>query len=237
MSELIKKQNKLCDNYYVLDHYIQKDILYALAFANSLKFSELKPDGLENKLFTYHLKKVISAGFTAKNSDGSYSLTPEGRRVGKGSFQKDSYYINRAYSILFLAIKRKSDGAWLLAKRKSQPLLGLTGFMQAKPLLDVESVKLASNVLQEKSGLDGNFNVISSGFFRIFKDDQMESFVNFTLLLCENAVGELEQNDEASEYYWDNSPNFSDSSMLPTMKTMSKLVDTRLPFIEEALVI
>ena len=46
----------------MLDHHIQRQIVYQLAFVDSLRFGELKPDDLDNKLFTYHLKKVVSAG-------------------------------------------------------------------------------------------------------------------------------------------------------------------------------
>jgi hypothetical protein len=46
----------------MLDHHIQKSIVYDLAFAESLRFSDLKPPELENKAFTYHLKKVMKAG-------------------------------------------------------------------------------------------------------------------------------------------------------------------------------
>ena len=95
----------------MLDHHIQRTIVYTLAFAESLRFAELKPDDIDSKLFTYHLKKVVSAGFVTKTADGAYALTPEGRRVGKGALEKQSRMINRAYSILLLAIRRKEDRA------------------------------------------------------------------------------------------------------------------------------
>jgi len=217
----------------MLDHYIQKDILYNLAFAESLKFSELKPGHLDNKLFIYHLKKLILANFVVKTPNGTYTLTSQGRRVGKGALKKDSRLIDRAYSILLLVVKRQSDDAWLLVKRRSQPLLGLTGFLQAQPLSDASVTNTAKSTLKQKTDLSGDFSVKSSGFFKIYKNESMESFLNFTLLVCENAVGELVQKDELGEYLWDNSPDFSAPSMVPTAQSIAKLVESDLPFVEE----
>ena len=77
----------------MLDHHIQRTIVYTLAFAESMRFGELKPDELDNKLFNYHLKKVIAAGYVAKNDEGLYTLTSEGKRVGKGALKKQSRLI------------------------------------------------------------------------------------------------------------------------------------------------
>src|SRR6187549_3745870 len=105
----------------MLDHHIQRSIVYNLAFADSLRFGELKPYDIDNKLFTYHLKKVVSAGYAVKLESGEYALTPEGRRVGKGALKKQSHLIDRAYSVLLLSIQRE-DGAWLLYRRQTHPL-------------------------------------------------------------------------------------------------------------------
>ena len=117
----------------MLDHHFQRSIVYRLALASRLKFSELKPDTLDNKLFTYHLKKVMSAGFIEKDADGYYELTPKGRRLGAHVLDNAEALFDRAYSVLFLAVQRKHDGAWLLYRRKTHPLLGRVGFMHATP--------------------------------------------------------------------------------------------------------
>lgn len=218
----------------MLDHFIQKNIIYGLAFADSLKFSELKPGDTDNKLFTYHLKKVVAAKLVTKNADGSYSLTPEGKRIGKGALKKDSRFLNRAYSILLLAVKR-DDGAWLLFRRSTQPLMGLSGFMQTQPLSDQSVFDTAQQALKQKTGLDGEFKFVSSGFFRINKQQALESFIHFTLLTCTNAAGELVQNDELGEYSWEQQPDFNHDSMLPTMPSLVRALESGQPFLEETL--
>ncbi len=218
----------------MFDHHIQRTIVYTLAFADSLRFSELQPDGVDNKLFSYHLKKVVHAGYVTKNEDGTYSLTPEGRRVGKGALQKQSRYINRAYSLLFLIVRRQTDGAWLLFKRGNQPLLGWSGFMQAQPTPESTAIELAHTACFEKTGLQGDFTVISNGYFRIYKDGELESFTHFTLLACDDIRGELIQQDTFGEYAWVLDPDFSAPTILPTAPTLSHAYLKRdQSFIEE----
>ncbi|MBH1956353.1 hypothetical protein I8H84_02115 [Candidatus Saccharibacteria bacterium] len=207
----------------MLDHHIQRTIVYTLAFAESMRFGELKPDELDNKLFNYHLKKVIAAGYVAKNDEGLYTLTSEGKRVGKGALKKQSRLIDRAYSILLLCVRRESDGAWLLVRRRTQPLLGLKGFMQAQPAKDRDVVQTAADVCLEQTGLTGTFVVHGHGYFRIYRGGELESFIHFTLLTCTEIQGELTQSTEQAEYYWDTDPDFAAPDMLPNMQTLHKM--------------
>ena len=180
----------------MLDHHIQREIVYALAFSEGLRFSELKPDGLENKAFDYHLKKVIRA---------------------------ESRLIDRAYATLLLAVRRPEDGAWLLMKRKSQPLIGLTGFLNAQPVASQEVTQTAADVCRQQTGLAGTFVVNGHGYLRIFRDGFLESFIHFTLLTCSDIQGELHQNSELAEYYWDTDPDWSAPDMLPNMQILYKM--------------
>jgi hypothetical protein len=207
----------------MLDHHIQREIVYTLAFSEGLRFSELKPDTLENKAFDYHLKKVIAAGYVVKNGDGTYSLTSEGKRVGKGARKAQSRLIDRAYSTLLLAVRRPDDGAWLLTRRKVQPLFGLTGFMNASPRADQEITYTAAQVCWEQTGLSGTFVVHGHGYFRIYRDMELESFIHFTLLTCSDIRGELIQSTELAEYYWDTDPDFQAPGMLPNMQTLHRM--------------
>lgn len=61
------------------DHHLQSRILEALHRHGVQSFSELKPDDVENSLFMYHMRKLISRGIVEKAVDG-YRLTPAGAR-------------------------------------------------------------------------------------------------------------------------------------------------------------
>ena len=182
-----------------------------------MRFSDLKPDDIENKLFDYHLKKVIATGLVVKNQNGEYELTPTGRRVGKDALKKTDHLINRVYSVLFIAIRRQSDGAWLLCRRKAHPLLGKVGFMHAVPSLEQTAVESATAAALEKAGLRATFSVRGSGYLRVYEGENMESFTHFTLLESKDATGELSQLDALSEYYWQDKVDLSDPDLLPSI--------------------
>lgn len=209
----------------MLDHHIQKSIVYDLAFAESLRFSDLKPDDMENKAFTYHLKKVMKAGLVQKLDDGHYSLTMKGRRVGKGALKKESRLLDRAYSILLLAVRRSEDDAWLLYKRPHQPLLGLTGFMQAQPVAEIDARLAAKQTAREQTGLTVDFDVHGHGYFRVYRAGELESFIHFTLLVGQDPAGELLETAESVGYFWQQTPNFESPDMLPNMQTLHKMCE------------
>lgn len=220
----------------MLDHHLQRAIVFRLAFAPSLRFSELKPDDIDNKLFDYHLKKVMSAGFVAKNDDGQYVLTPTGRKLGIHALSNGQAIVNQAYSVLFMAVRKADDDTWLLYTRNTHPLLGRTGFMHATPLADELTTVTAQRVLKEKTGLTGNFSALGGGYFRIFDGDALESFTHFTLLVCQDATGELVVDDEFAEYAWRSDPDFTDEEMLPNMPILVEYCRKNAPFyVEETL--
>lgn len=217
----------------MLDHYLQRDIVYRLAFSEGERFSELKPGDIENKLFTYHLKKVVAAGYAEKGEDGLYRLTPEGRRVGVGAFREHHMSYDRAYSILILAVQR-ADGAWLLYRRNTHPLIGMSGFMHTTPIAEQNAPERARAELLAKTGLEASFSVVGSGFFRFYDEGELESFTHFTLLKGYDAHGELQQSSEVAEYYWDTAPDFEAETMLPNMPMLHRHIQAdSFQFIEE----
>lgn len=217
----------------MLDHHLQRGIVYKLAFAPSLRFSELKPDGVENKLFTYHLKKVVSAGYVGKATDGTYTLTPEGRRVGVRILDNQHAVADKAESVLFLVIRRESDDAWLLYKRATHPLIGRVGFMHAVPNAAEACTATASRECQERTGLAGEFRALGSGFFRVYDSENLESFTHFTLMVCDDAHGNLVEADKHAEYEWYANPDFSSPDLLPNMAILAELYKTNQPFFVE----
>lgn len=216
----------------MLDHYLQRDIVYRLAFTDNARFSDIKPDDIENKLFTYHLQKLIAAGYVEKNEEGFYSLTAEGRRVGVGAFRTHHMAMDRAYSVLILAIRR-ADGAWLLYRRNTHPLRGLSGFMHVIPNAIDDAPTRAQKECLAKTGLNGSFTIAGEGYFRVYDGEELESFTHFTLLRCDDIEGELTPNNDLAEYYWVDDPDFANATMLPNMKDLAELcADENLHFIE-----
>ena len=71
-------------------HSLQSHILKKLTLDTTLRYGDLKPQGVESNRFVYHLKKLIDDRLIDKMA-GGYKLTIKGKRfVGKlslGTFQ------------------------------------------------------------------------------------------------------------------------------------------------------
>jgi hypothetical protein len=207
----------------MLDHHIQREIVYRLAHESSMRFSQLKPDDIENKLFDYHLKKTISAGYVVKHEDGSYQLTQAGKRLGKGARQTSSRLIDRAYSLIVLAVYDTSRDQWLMFRRSTHPQLGLWGFLQAQPQAGMSITDTAKELL---SGLaiDASPTVHGHGFITVQQDGSLESFIHFSLLRCE--VDTIDISSLSEQYQLFGTGSFDSDAMLPNMPLFASLLSS-----------
>ncbi len=67
------------DRHFSLDHHLQSQIVQQLMAQGEQNFSQLKPIGIENSLFMYHTRKLITRGIVEKTAKG-FQLTAEGAR-------------------------------------------------------------------------------------------------------------------------------------------------------------
>lgn len=217
----------------MLEHHIQKDIIRRLATTDTLRFSELKPDDVENKAFDYHLKQLLRDNLVEKSADGSYQLTAFGRKVSVSAGGKLSERVERAFSVLFLIVRDES-GQWLMYKRLTHPLINRVGFMHARPTAYETISETATRTLRDKTGLEASFKVRAHGYFRMFEDGELESFTHFTILDATSVSGELSAQDEHAEYAWYENPDFTAPEMLPNMADIIELYnDPSRDFLEK----
>jgi hypothetical protein len=220
----------------MLDHHIQRAIVTKLKSSDSLSFTELKDSELDNKLFTYHLKATIRGKFVIKTVDGRYQLTPAGEKLWRRMSESPEKISLRAFCVLYLVVHHAKFG-WLLYKRKTHPLKDKVGFMHAIPESGLHVTDRASNELASKTGLNGTFNVIGSGFFRTTVDGTVDGYINFTILLCEDSIGTLTPTDNAADYFWSEQINTTDQELLPNMPILlESIADGNYPFFIDELV-
>jgi hypothetical protein len=204
----------------MLEHHIQKAIVYKLAFSPGLRFSELKPAELDNKLFNYHLKLVVKSGLVKKDDAGLYVLTSKGRRVGVGALDKQFADLDRAHSVVFLIVQRQVDNAWLLFRRLTHPLINQAGLIHVNPLAKQAIIHTAQDQLCETTGIKGSFTYVGNGYFKVYKDAGLESFTHFTVLACQNALGELQNHNPKGEYFWCSDLKAIQNDLLPTAQVI-----------------
>ncbi len=214
----------------MLEHHIQQAIIYKLAFVEAMRFSELQPDELDNKLFDYHLKLVVRDGLAQKNNDGLYSLTAKGRRIGVGVANKQFLALDRAHSVVFLLVQRPEDKAWLLFKRHTHPLINEAGLPHVNPIANKEIIETAQDELRETTGLTATFTYAGEGYFKVFKGQELESFTHFTALATQDLNGELKATNQKGEYFWATDLSGIKDQLLPTAQEILKYSQTGKPF-------
>lgn len=214
----------------MLEHHIQRAIVTKLKSSDSLSFTELKDDELDNKLFTYHLKITIREKFVEKTTEGRYRLTSAGEKLWRRMSETPEKISLRAFSVMYLVVHHIDHG-WLLYRRKTHPQIDKVGFMHAIPDSGVSVTERASNELAAKTGLSGTFAVIGSGFFRTSIGVTVDGFVNFTALLSEDSTGKLDPNDDSADYFWSKHISAIDQNLLPNMPALlQSIADGNYPF-------
>ena len=211
----------------MIEHTVQRQILRLLGHYERARFTDIKPPELENNAFQYHLKQLIAAKLIQKNSDGTYEMTPGGKQEFIVSHLSKSETHQQAHAI-FLCALRDSD-KWLVARRKVQPEIGLTGFIHSDPVADESLVAIAAKRFKDKTGLDTSFTIKGSGYIRIFKDGDLSSFVHATLLYADAHSGDLELEYHTSSHAWMTRQELNQVSLIPSMPLLLDILDDKAP--------
>lgn len=137
----------------VIEHHIQRDILERLTHAAGLRFSELKPQGMESNIFMYHLKQLMALGYVHK-ADGGYSLATKGLSY-IDSLSTENHKPRPQPKLIAILALTDGNGKWLLAKRKVQPYINTYMFPSGKQHRGEDSAAHAIRELNEKTGWNG----------------------------------------------------------------------------------
>ncbi|MDQ6985066.1 MAG: NUDIX domain-containing protein [Candidatus Dojkabacteria bacterium] len=187
-------------------HYIQIAILNKLLYKDNATYTNLRPfDDLENNLFNFHLKKLISLGYV-KKEDKSYALTNKGKESAS-IIDNDSKKIQRQGKILVaFCCVRENDGRKqvLLYKRLKHPFYNNQGFPSGKVKFGetinesvIRELKEETNlVITKKAELFLIKHVVVKNLSGEIIDDKY--FYNFKI---ENPKGDLQSNEEG-EFKW-----------------------------------
>lgn len=139
-------------------HWIQRHILKELAFSDSIRYSELKPDSVEGNLFQYHGRDLERQGLIVRNGDG-YALTPAGSRFVADLSQTKAMNRKTAPRVVVM-VAAKRDGEYLLYRWRRHPYRGQVSLPFGRQFAGQSSVEVAALQLRFKSGYEADFHYL-----------------------------------------------------------------------------
>jgi ADP-ribose pyrophosphatase YjhB (NUDIX family) len=186
-------------------HLTQTQILRNLLFAESLKYSEMKPNNeMPNNEFQFHLDKLISEKLVEKREKG-YSLTYKGKEVA-GRIDTDKLQTTKQskISVRLIGIQsKKNEKEYLFYTRLKQPFYGKQGFPAGKVQYGETYKDAAAREFNEETGLEGKPKLFLIEHWLTFnKEDNtlLDDKVFFNYII-EEPTGKLNGNNEG-EYTW-----------------------------------
>lgn len=213
LRQLLLSQKRLCQNnltqlcnFCVLFfnhpmHYIQQKIMHKLTLAEKARYSELRPPEIESNHFIYHLKQLITDKMVVKNTDGTYSLSNDGKAYAD-KVSLSSYRLRSQPKIVNLIACKNDKGEYLLYKRKHQPFIGLSGFPYGKVHLG-ETIKASSErELKEKTNLATKLEHCGDVYVTVFDGDTLITQTLFHIHTGSNPKGTLKEETPIGYCYW-----------------------------------
>jgi ADP-ribose pyrophosphatase YjhB (NUDIX family) len=159
----------------MVEHHIEKELIDRLMFADGLRFSELKPAGMESNIFMYHLNSLIKSNLVIKK-DSQYKLSSKGLTY-VDSISSQNLKPRKQPKIITIIAVRDKDNSWLLLQRKFQPYIGQFMFPSGKQHFGENIANHAKRELMEKTGLNTALLYRGIANIQISKDNDILTHV------------------------------------------------------------
>lgn len=183
---------------------IQWEIIRNLNSFGTKRFSEIKPDDIENDLFNYHLKFLVTKGLVVKSIEG-YELSKEGKKLVHSVDSQGLVYDQFKYSVILYVLRFKDGELEILSHRNNRhPFINDVSTIAGK-IRKGELVEDAANrKLFEEARLNGNFSLI--GVLRKIRREKesrkvLEDTI-YNVCLCNNPEGDLVEKNDFGENKW-----------------------------------
>lgn len=105
----------------LIEHHIQKHILTHLMHHRYARFRDMRPDGTDTNLYSYHLKQLQKNNFVEKKPDG-YTLTTLGMSY-VDRINANSVNISLQPKIITMLIVQNDEGGTLMYQKARQPFI------------------------------------------------------------------------------------------------------------------
>lgn len=219
-----------------LRHPIQLEILQYLLFHPKSRFSEVKPQEMDNSKFTFHMDQLIDQGLVNKTPDGTYRLSPYGKdEANRFDPDADLPRIQSKVSAIFCC-KNTQTGKWLQYTRKKEPYFDHQGFPTGKVQLGENFTQTAERELQEETGLVGKATLLTI-IHVIVKDKKTDDLLEDKVMgvcLIEDPEGSTASHKEGA-FFWTDTLLPTNQLPLPETEIITKILSREETFIEHTL--
>lgn len=159
-------------------HKAHVSILDSLRHRQTARFSELRrPTGMESDNFKFYIRKLIKAGLIAKDADGSYALTINGKEFANNLDDLQLTARKQAKLSMLLIISRRDQAGstrYLFQERLRQPYLHYFGFLSGPVMWGEAAEAAAHRECSKQAGLNLNFTVRTVCRVRDFQTETAE---------------------------------------------------------------
>lgn len=196
---------------------IQNHILTKLKNAKSLRYSEMKPAGIPNDLFNYHLQFLVKKAFVKRlgsageHSRDGYMLSESGVR-----HVADAYPLNREeeknaslfkINVITIVSRVVRDGRKqrievLNQKRTVHPSYGKIGVMGGVVRKGEDILSAATRKLEEETGLVAKFRLLGFERRMMYVNHELFSDVMFPIAYSTASEGKLLETTKFGKNMW-----------------------------------
>lgn len=216
-----------------MEHELERKIILKLIHAPTAAFNELWGKEGESNTFAYHLGKLEGKGLVAKNKDGLYQLTEEGRKLS-GFIEGDTG--KRAEFPVFCHVLLVQDGdKWLSQRRLKEPFFGYWGFVSGKINFGQNLFECATRDLMEEAGLTAtNWTLKAIEQVKTYEDGKLLHHHYLFHVHTDKFSGALKEKTHKAEHAWLTHDEFDTKQSFPSDGIKKRIFNAKTPMLIEA---
>jgi 8-oxo-dGTP pyrophosphatase MutT (NUDIX family) len=185
-------------------HGAQMAILKELLLVPAATFAALqKTTGLTSDHATFHIRKLVEAGYVCKNDGGQYTLTVVGKEYAN-RMDTDQKIIEKQAKVAVVLVIKDAQGRTLSQQRLKQPYYGFWGRPTGKIRWGETVLEAAARELMEETGLEADLEVKGMYHKMDFKrsDNEILEDKYFHIIIGTNPRGTLMETFEGGVNAW-----------------------------------